>query len=343
MDAETAPERSTAGPPPWARTVWTAVKVGCVALALGHPAALLLSRYSWAADLFSHFREPALAATLLACLVTSRGQRRIALALAVLAAFQTLPLLRYGGANPVRPDPHSPDRLRLLLANVLHENPSYDALARLIERERPDVVGLVEFSEEWRSGLSAVREEFPYRMEHPTGANGLALWFRKPPLRLEPPDWPAGGGNPYLRATFEFDGRVRRLWLVHPTSPLFRVMKAGHSEMAAIAADARDRAGSRIVMGDMNSTDGSSHFHDFLRVTGLRDTRPGFGRQPTWPTDRPYRICIDHVFVSDDLAVTDRRIGPAIGSDHFPVIVDLAPASATKSEAQTAQSSSSSR
>ena len=81
----------------------------------------------------------------------------------------------------------------------------------------------------------------------------------------------------------------------------------------------------------MNSTDGSAHFRDFIAVTGLRDSRHGFGRQGSWPVNSPYRIAIDHLFLSDDLSVVDRRLGPSIHSDHFPLIVDIAAAS--KSEA----------
>jgi endonuclease/exonuclease/phosphatase (EEP) superfamily protein YafD len=35
------------------------------------------------------------------------------------------------------------------------------------------------------------------------------------------------------------------------------------------------------------------------------------------------RVPIDHLLHSDTLSVVDRRLGPAMGSDHFPLIVDL--------------------
>ena len=104
----------------------------------------------------------------------------------------------------------------------------------------------------------------------------------------------------------------------------------GLPELAALAARSAGPAGSRIVVGDMNTHRRLAPLRRLPPRRGLRDSRLGFGRQPSWPTWSPYRIAIDHAFVSDDLAVVDRRLGPAIGSDHFPLILDLAPAAGTR-------------
>jgi endonuclease/exonuclease/phosphatase (EEP) superfamily protein YafD len=65
-------------------------------------------------------------------------------------------------------------------------------------------------------------------------------------------------------------------------------------------------------------------FRDFLATTGLKDSRVGFGWQPTWPTgSMSLRIPIDHVLVEPDLVVLERQVGPDIGSDHLPVRVRL--------------------
>ena len=50
--------------------------------------------------------------------------------------------------------------------------------------------------------------------------------------------------------------------------------------------------GSNLVMGDLNRTDGSPHFAAFVRAIGLRDSRLGFGSQPSWPSWSPYRVAI---------------------------------------------------
>ncbi|MBW1762831.1 MAG: hypothetical protein JRJ64_15305 [Deltaproteobacteria bacterium] len=66
------------------------------------------------------------------------------------------------------------------------------------------------------------------------------------------------------------------------------------------------------------------HFRRLLKRTGLRDSSQGRGVQPTWPTHNPLlRIPIDHCLHSEGIHVVQKKIGPAVGSDHYPVIVDF--------------------
>jgi endonuclease/exonuclease/phosphatase (EEP) superfamily protein YafD len=299
---------------------------GLVGVALVHPAATLLGRFDWRADLITHFLEPALAVTLIAAAALLRKHPRIAFGLGCLAIFQALPMFRYQGANPIHSEARSPARLRILLANVLADNTQYADLDRLIRREKPDIVGLVELTPEWVAGLASVRAEYPYHVDAPSGIHGLALWFRRQPEAIDRPACPLPDASPFLHAGFTCAGRYRQLWLVHPRMPFTR---KNRPELPALADLIGRAQGSRIVIGDMNTTEGSPLFPDFVQATGLRDSRPGFGRQPSWPTNLPYRIPLEHAFVSDDLAVVARRLGPSIGSDHFPLIIDLAPAAGT--------------
>src|SRR5689334_20363358 len=104
--------------------------------------AVLSARWDWRADLFTHFQAPALAATILAAVGLRRRHRRLSAVMALLAVVQFEPLSRFDGPNPVPPDPASPDRLRIISANVLEDNDDADRLIRLIREERPDVIGL---------------------------------------------------------------------------------------------------------------------------------------------------------------------------------------------------------
>jgi endonuclease/exonuclease/phosphatase (EEP) superfamily protein YafD len=211
---------------------------------------------------------------------------------------------------------------------VLVENDGWAALSRLIKQTNPDIVALAEVSPAWFQGLQEVAASYPHRVDLGFGFQGLSLWFRERPYLFDMPNLPTLDGSPYLRVSFPFAGSTRHLWLIHPSSPLRRRGRfEGYPELSSLAKRIRENGGSTIVIGDFNSTDGSPYFRDFEAVTGLRDTRLGFGRQSSWPVGFPYQIAIDHAFVSNDLAVTARWRGPSIGSDHRPIIVDLAPSS----------------
>jgi endonuclease/exonuclease/phosphatase (EEP) superfamily protein YafD len=313
------------------------LRSACFFAALVHPIAGLLSRWTWFADLISHFQVAALFATLLACGLWARRVTKVAAFLAVLAVVQLWPLVRYSGPNPVPADKASAARLRVLMANVYYPSHSYDDLIGLIRSERPDVIGLVEYSSFCRTSLEPLRDEYPYRMEYEAGPSGIALWFRKAPISVDPPTRLVPGRNPVIHGVMEFAGRQTHIWVVHPMSPLSaaRWSQAGNPELDEIARRVRSVGGSRIVVGDMNCTDGSSHFSEFVRASGLRDSRYGFGRQASWPTDFFYKIPIDHAFVSDDLAVVDRRLGPTLVSDHSPLIVEFAPADPSAASASS--------
>lgn len=309
--------------------------------ALVHPAARLMARSDWRADLLTHFQVPALAASIVgAVAMGTLGRNRWASAtLAALAVSQAMAVLKYDlSGNPALPAPGNPPRLRVLMANVLATNPDHGAVLDLVRRERPDVIALVEFSAPWRRAMGPLRDSYPHRVEFPAGTRGIALYSSLPILEEPGPRVvrPGGDGNPALVATLEFDGEPMHLWILHPPSPLGGDGRArGRAEFLGLARLIAGRPGPTLVVGDMNRTDGSPSFDDFLRVSRLRDSRLGFGRQPSWPVGSPYRIPIDHAFVSPELAVVGRRLGPPIGSDHLPMLVELAPAGAGRARART--------
>jgi endonuclease/exonuclease/phosphatase (EEP) superfamily protein YafD len=319
---------------------------GLAAGSLVHPLATSLAHFDWRADLIAHFREPALAASLMAAASMTVIHRPIAIGLGLLAIWQGWGLGLCSWPNPVPPDPRSSDRLRILMANVLVDNPEREGLIRLAREERPDVLGLIEVSRDWIAGLESIRSEFPHRFEYPSDddGQGMALWLRQAPISVERFAPLTPGGNPALHAVIDFAGKRRDFWLIHFVSPLQRPdeLPLG-GEFVALADLVRRQGGSTLVVGDFNSTDGSPSFGRFLGASRLRDSRLGFGRQGSWPTWSPYRIGIDHAFLSADLAVVGRRLGPKIGSDHLPMILEVAPAAIADTKEPTHSSRSSKR
>jgi endonuclease/exonuclease/phosphatase (EEP) superfamily protein YafD len=311
------------------------------AASLAHPIARALARLDWRLDLLAHFREPALALSLVAAASMIPIRRGVAVGLGLLALWQGWGLSTCWWPNPVPPDSHSSDRLRVLSANLLFRNEDRASLIRLVRDERPDVLALIEVSRPWLDGLSPIRSDYPYRFDHPSDEDGtgMALWLKRRPESVEWIDPLTEGGNPVLHAVVDFAGKSRDLWLIHFVSPLER-LEPGR-EFSALVDRLRRDGGSSLVIGDFNTTDGSPHFARFLDRSGLRDSRLGFGRQGSWPTWSPYRIAIDHAFLSPDLAVDRRGLGPSIGSDHLPMLLELAPAPSpsTKDATHASQSS----
>ena len=311
-----------------------------------HPLAYWLAWIDWRADLITHFREPALAVSLVGSLALISRSRRLALGLGLLALWQAWGLTLCYWPNPVPPQARSRERLRVLTANLLVDNNDRERLIQLVREERPDVVGLIEVTSGWIAGLETIRSEYSHRFEYPfdEDGQGIALWMKKQPLSVERFSSIARGGIPAIHAVIDFAGKPRDLWVLHFRSPLLRnsTLPIGR-EFEALASIIQRQGGSSLVVGDFNSTDGSPHFWRFLESSGLRDSRLGFGRQGSWPTWIPYRIGIDHAFLSNDLAVADRRLGSNIGSDHFPLIIDVAPSesSATNRSAQDSHSTGS--
>jgi endonuclease/exonuclease/phosphatase (EEP) superfamily protein YafD len=276
--------------------------------------------------MLAHFLEPAVGVSVGAWVVLrsrALGPARVCLLIAIV---QLGGLITTHCQNPSVIDVSTSWRLKVVFANVLTENPDTERLRRFLIEERPDIVGLAEVDTYWLSELAELAQTYPWRLEAPGGADGLALWLKNNPdaARTRGLFEPTSIGFPAIQALVRHDGHDLNLWLLHPSSPIRRTGKGpGNPELDTLRGAIAERADreSTIVIGDLNTTDRSPEFSDLLRATRLRDSRVGFGSQPSWPCWSPYRLAIDHALVSDDLVVLERRLGPDVGSDHRPVVL----------------------
>ncbi len=216
--------------------------------------------------------------------------------------------------------------IRMLTLNVFQGNLKYQQTFDLIEKTQPDIVGLVEFGWNWETGFLPLMKDYPYRVG-PYHGNVI---FSKFPIRedfnrkhaFDP--W----FSPGLGSSFWIEDQLVYFLLVHTTSPTSpeRLMERDR-EIGGIrdAAYYRQRNMHVIVAGDFNATTHSRSLSTFLDNAELKDSRQGFGLQNSWPTwFWPASICIDHVVVSKKVKVVNRTTGSHVGSDHLPVITDIA-------------------
>ena len=215
-------------------------------------------------------------------------------------------------------------RVRVLFANVLTSNTQHARVARLIVETQPDVIALVETNQIWFDALAPALAGYE-RLEHPRRDNfGCALYARGAVRgRIEhlESELPAIVAEVVLAS-----GPRMNVVVVHPWPPVSGWAEdEQHTHLAAIASRVRTLSAPIVLAGDLNATPWSRAYAKLVGATGLCDTRAGFGYQGSFPASSVLvRIPIDHVLVSCSIGVRDRAIGPDVGSDHLPVIVDLA-------------------
>jgi endonuclease/exonuclease/phosphatase (EEP) superfamily protein YafD len=216
--------------------------------------------------------------------------------------------------------------LRAMSLNVHYLNEDYGSTIELILREQPDFVLLVEVTREWAKAMEFLNPEYPYRHVHASdNGGGLAFYSRHEikDVQLERRDWE----GPTMVALVETPEGPLTIFGVHPHSPKsVNTFESRNRQLEHVAELARGTAGPVVLMGDLNMTSWSPYFGDLLAASQLRDSRRGFGVEPSWPwlPGAIFRIPIDHCLVSPGVSVLSRWIGPAVGSDHRPVFIEFA-------------------
>jgi len=283
-----------------------------------------LGAWWWIFDLLGHFRVQYLVALLVLIPIYGLGERRIRLAVAAGFALLNLVLIVPLYVRPRLAHAAGAEQ-RILLANVLTQNRDRQRLSAWIDETSPDYIALLEVDETWLDDLNLTARGYLYAVTQPRGDNfGVALYSRLP---LENSEMIAFGsyGVPSIVSRLMVGETPLTFIVTHPIPPKrarFHHLRNAHMDEIVRYASRLD--GAVILVGDLNATSWSPFFRDWLAVGNLRDSRREFGVQPTWPVDRPLlRIPIDHALVSAGVLVHHRRVGPDIGSDHLPVLMDF--------------------
>lgn len=281
----------------------------------------------WPLELATHFRVQYAAGFALlaaAALVARRWAPAALLAAGALANLVVVAPLPPAGAVADAATP----RVRVLFANVLRVNRAYDAGLEVIRAADADVVVAAEVDAAWWHALRSGLPEHRHTLAEPREDDfGLALLSRLPLSRGEVVALDALD-MPTVIADVPLGDGVLTLVGTHTIPPVgFTEFRERNAHLAALARTARATSNPTLVVGDLNVTPWSPWFGRLLRDGHLRDSRAAFGLQTSWPADVwPLRIPIDHALASPSLRVLDRRVGAAYGSDHLPIVVDVAPA-----------------
>jgi endonuclease/exonuclease/phosphatase (EEP) superfamily protein YafD len=284
----------------------------------------------WFAELFTHFvLQYAIVALCCALGFWLANRRKLAAWALAIFIVETIRLVPLWAPLPAEAGSVAPVRLTVLQYNVNYHNREYARVLDWITRQDPDVVVLVEVTEEWSSALDALDERYGARLISPDpDGRGIAILSRVSSSTLRP-EWIGDPRSPtiVLTASPSPDSAPVTLYAAHLTSPTTPSDAAARNrDLVTLGRRAAaDPSRHTIIAGDLNVTRWSPWFEVLTDPAGLRDGGEGLGLQTTWPSPigRWFGIGIDHTLVSSSIRVVGRTVGPSLGSDHYPVVTTV--------------------
>ncbi len=265
---------------------------------------------------------------------SARSYDSLVLGVLVLAViFQLVKIFPYTALMPKQvldAGPGNPEnRIRLLVANVLMENRESAAFLDLVRGYDPDVVLTVETDEWWEQALRPLEDAYPHTLKQPLeNTYGMLVHSRlemvNPEIRFILDDTIPSMQMQLVLAS----GTQIYVHFVHPDPPnpkhAMETTKRD-AELLIVGREVDLRAKPTIIAGDLNDVAWSYTTSLFQKASGLLDPRIGRGMYNSYNAKSWFlRWPLDHVFHSEHFKLVHMERGPAWGSDHFPIFVELA-------------------
>lgn len=228
-------------------------------------------------------------------------------------------------------DSDTPDderTVRLLVSNVYMYNRSSQPLLDHVAEWEPDLVLTVETDSWWEGELSPLEKRFPYHVKQPQeDTYGMLLYSRlplvEPTIRFIVDD-----SVPSIRTGVALrSGDTIAFYGLHPKPPRPDIQQGSgerDAELLLIGRSLREETHPTIVAGDLNDVAWSHTTRLFQKTSEMLDPRRGRGMYNTFHADHAWlRYPLDHIFISSHFRLTRlKRLGH-VGSDHFPILVEL--------------------
>jgi endonuclease/exonuclease/phosphatase (EEP) superfamily protein YafD len=297
--------------------------IGAVVTLIG-----LLARWLPALDIINNGLPFLLAGTLIVVMLAAFARSGLLTVLALLLAIVNcthFTLALEGGAQDAAP--RAQRFLRVVTFNVWHPNDRIEDIAKFLSDTDADLVVMQEMtSGHWSRLRAMLGSRYPYSL----GDEGLVVLSKYKIAEDGRVD--RGGMPPWASLILRFgkievNGTQVTLAGTHLARPFYPELQ--YADLLALVSFVRQQHGPLILAGDFGMTPWSDKLRGFTEATGLKRYNTFHF---TWPlharglTLLPF-VAIDNVFASPDFANIATRVGPRLGSDHRPVIADIALAS----------------
>ena len=244
-------------------------------------------------------------------------------------AYGIIPYTRFSQTQTKRAvDLDTDRRLCVVVSNVEMENTQHELWMQTMSAADPDIAIVLEVNDRWMSEIEPLRKQYAHEIAYPQDNwYGMLLLSKFPVLESEIL-FRVSDDVPSMTAVIELpSGESVRVLAVHPRPPepiRDNDSVARDAELVLCGRELEEHRGPVIIGGDLNDVAWSSTTRLFLRLSGMLDPRRGRGFFNSFNAKHWWmRFPLDHVFHSRHFTL--RRIERLgwVGSDHFPVLLDL--------------------
>lgn len=306
--------------------------------------ALLTSQFGWPLylEIFSHFQVQYFLLILILAGISLYLRHKGSLIVLFCAAILSAQIIPW--YLPFHLGRQSAD-CRILVANLNFSNSDATQTLSLVAAEQPDLALFIEVGQAMETQLDVLKTEFPYST-HIAVEDGIVLYSKFPLSNIQLQQFGLDARKS-LVVRMTVAGNLVSLVAVHPLPPIeHRMFQSRNTLLADVEEYVKVQTKPVLLLGDLNITMWSPYYQSLIQQTHLKNAREGFGIQGTWPRLRSYyslpawsqwlimplQIPIDHCLVSPEIEVTNIHTGIDTGSDHAPIVVDLAVSAAVRSQ-----------
>lgn len=213
---------------------------------------------------------------------------------------------------------------KIEIINLLTKNKKYNAVRKEINDKSPDILVIQELDDKWSEELQAVKENYPFIYEISRQDNfGIALYSKIHITEIR--KFFVGTLDvPAISAFCDYEGKVFEIICIHTTPPTNQTYFKNTQKITQDLADyIAENGHNAIIAGDFNTSHYSYNYKNFIKTSKMQDLSSIF--HPTWSAFWlfPFRITLDHLFVTKSFAVRDYAVGNNIGSDHLPIWAEI--------------------
>lgn len=260
---------------------------------------------------------------LLVLAVLARDWRLVLPAVILAAVNVTLVMAALPGAA-AHAAADSPRFLRVATFNLWRGN---DHMAKVIKFLAETDADAVVLQEATKPDLARLHPALQSRYPFSVGDWGIVIFSKNPILadgRLDRPGYPPWISLMLRWVRLDVNGTEFELAGVHLVRPFYPELQ--QQDIAALIAFVQARSLPLVMAGDFNLSPWTEKLQRFERSSDLRRYNTFHF---TWPMARGNvpllpLVAIDHVFASPRFAKIAVTAGPRLGSDHRPIVVDLA-------------------